>query len=97
MISDQKARPLRRKLRQRRLFSGDNSQRDVLVTGATGGGASWPGIRSGIGSVAEWVMAQPSRFSKSIRGSTKTYIRSDRIPTTSPIRPKTKSDPKMIG
>ena len=38
-----------------------------------------------------------SRLSKSMRGSTNTYIRSDKMPTTSPTRPNTKSEPKMIG
>ena len=42
-------------------------------------------------------MSQPSLFSKSIRGSTSTYMRSDRMPTTSPMMPKMKSVPKITG
>ena len=40
---------------------------------------------------------QPSLRSKSILGSTSTYIRSDRIPTRRPMRPKMKSVPKTMG
>ena len=40
---------------------------------------------------------QPSLRSKSMRGSTNTYIRSDRIPTKSPISPKMNKLPKTMG
>ena len=39
----------------------------------------------------------PSLISKSIRGSIKTYIKSEIIPTTSPIRPNIKSVPNITG
>ena len=39
----------------------------------------------------------PSLISKSMRGSMKTYIKSEIIPTTNPIRPNIKRVPNITG
>ena len=45
MISDQKARPFRRKFLQRRWFNGDKVNTPLRLAGTTGGGPSCPGMR----------------------------------------------------
>ena len=91
---DQSARRLRLKLFQRRLFRGDRENRPFFGSGGTVTAGLVSGVLSGCGFAT---MPQPSRFSKSMRGSTTTYIRSEISPTKSPIIEVMKSVPKITG
>src|SRR6056297_643214 len=96
--SDHSARRLRLKLFQRRLFSGDSEKNPFFGSGGRAS-AGFPSFeRSGPLSGSGFAtMAQPSRFSKSMRGSTATYIRSDSRLTNRPIIELMNSVPKITG
>ena len=47
--------------------------------------------------IGEPNIVYPSLISKSMRGSIKTYIKSEIIPTTNPIRPNIKRVPNITG